>query len=94
MRALGYWVATAVLVATAGDIATAQSHGLDPLTRMVLVELYTSQGCDMCPAAEKTLGALGEQIRGIVLIAFYVDYFNDAWKDVFSDPLCSRRQMA
>ena len=94
MRALGYWVATAVLVATAGDIATAQSHGLDPLTRIVLVELYTSQSCDMCPAAEKMLGALGEQNRGIVLIAFHVDYCNDPWKDVFSDPLCSRRQMA
>jgi hypothetical protein len=39
MRALGYGVATAVLVATAGDIATAQSHGLDPSTRRVLVEL-------------------------------------------------------
>ena len=94
MRALGYWVAAAVLVATAGDIATAQSHGLDPSTRMVLVELYTSQGCDMCPAAEKMLGALAEKDRRIVPIAFHVDYFNDPWKDVFSEPLHSRRQMA
>ena len=27
-------------------------------------------------------------------IAFHVDYFNDPWKDVFSDPLYSQRQMA
>ncbi len=60
---------------------------------MVLVELYTSQGCDMCPTAEKILGALAEKDRGIVPIAFHVDYFNDPWKDVFSDPLYSRRQM-
>ncbi len=26
-------------------------------------------------------------------IAFHVDYFNDPWKDVFSDPLYSQRQM-
>ena len=61
--------------------------------RMVLVELYTSQGCDMCPAAEKMLGALAERDRGIVPIAFHIDYFNDPWKDVFSDPLYSQRQM-
>ena len=61
--------------------------------RMVLVELYTSQGCDMCPTAEKVLGALAERDRGIVPIAFHIDYFNDPWKDVFSDPLYSERQM-
>ena len=53
--------------------------------RMVLVELFTSQGCDMCPTAEKMLGALAESNKEIVPIAFHVDYFNDPWKDVFSD---------
>ena len=66
----------------------------DEPKRMVLVELYTSQGCDMCPTAERVLGALAERDRGIVPIAFHVDYFNDPWKDVFSDPLYSRRQMS
>ena len=61
--------------------------------RRVLVELYTSQGCNMCPTAEKFLGTLAEKNPGIVPIAFHVDYFNDPWKDVFSDPLYSRRQM-
>lgn len=61
--------------------------------RMVLVELYTSQGCDMCPAAEKILGTLAEGNRRIVPIAFHVDYFNNPWEDVFSDPLYSQRQM-
>ena len=61
--------------------------------RMVLVELYTSQGCDMCPTAEKILGALAERDQRIVPVAFHVDYFNDPWKDVFSDALYSQRQM-
>jgi hypothetical protein len=65
----------------------------DQTKRMVLVELYTSQGCDMCPTAEQLLGALAERDHGIVPIAFHVDYFNDPWKDVFSDPLYSQRQM-
>jgi hypothetical protein len=64
----------------------------DQPKRMVLVELYTSQGCDMCPAAEKMLGVLAERNHRIVPIAFHVDYFNDPWKDVFSDPLYSERQ--
>ena len=61
--------------------------------RGVLVELYTSQGCDMCPAAEEILGRLAAENPGIVPIAFHVDYFDRPWKDVFSDPLYSRRQM-
>ncbi len=65
----------------------------DEPARMVLVELYTSQGCDMCPAAEKILGALAERERAIVPVAFHVDYFNVPWKDVFSDALYSQRQM-
>jgi hypothetical protein len=48
----------------------------------------------MCPTAEKILGALAERDDRIVPIAFHVDYFNDPWKDVFSDPLYSQRQMA
>ena len=64
----------------------------DGSQRMVLVELFTSQGCDMCPTAEKMLGALAERDRRVVPIAFHVDYFNDPWKDVFSEPLYSQRQ--
>jgi hypothetical protein len=65
----------------------------DDSRRMVLVELYTSQGCDMCPAAEKLLGAMAERNSRIVPIAFHVDYFDNPWKDVFSDQLYSQRQM-
>jgi hypothetical protein len=82
-----------LLVAVAPD-RSASAGERDESKRMVLVELYTSQGCDMCPAAEKALGALAERDRGIVPIAFHVDYFNDPWKDVFSDPLYSQRQSA
>jgi hypothetical protein len=75
------------------QIATGQESARDVPKRMVLVELYTSQGCDMCPAAEKTLGALAEKERRIVPIAFHVDYFNDPSKDIFSASLYSQRQM-
>jgi len=81
-----------LLVTGAPDRAVSAAERDEP-KRMVLVELFTSQGCDMCPTAEKMLGALAERDRRIVPIAFHVDYFNDPWKDVFSDPLYSQRQM-
>jgi hypothetical protein len=91
MKLLGRTVSMLVALATSGT-AWAGERG-EP-KRMVLVELYTSQGCDMCPTAEKVLGALAERDSRIVPIAFHVDYFNDPWKDVFSDSLYSQRQMA
>jgi hypothetical protein len=82
-----------MLMAGGRDQAISAAERDEP-KRMVLVELYTSQGCDMCPTAEKILGALAERDRRVVAIAFHVDYFNKPWKDVFSDPLYSQRQMA
>jgi hypothetical protein len=90
------WFAALVIVSVSAGRVLAQDVPRDDLKseseRKVLVELYTSQGCDMCPTAEKVLGALAERDRRIVPIAFHVDYFNDPWKDVFSDPLYSQRQ--
>ncbi len=65
------------LLVAVGPNRAASADERDESKRMVLVELYTSQGCDMCPTAEKMLGALAERDRGIVPIAFHVDYFND-----------------
>src|SRR5262245_19963712 len=62
--------------------------------RMVLIALYTSPGCHMCPTAEYVLGAVAEPDRAIVSIAFHVDSFSEPWKKAFSDPLCSKRLMA
>jgi hypothetical protein len=93
MRVASGLLISAVLLAFVDQGAAGQEAGRGGPDRRVLVELYTSQGCDMCPAAEKILGALAERDRRVVPIAFHVDYFNDPWKDVFSDPLYSRRQM-
>jgi hypothetical protein len=49
MRALRYWLATAVQLAMAGETATAQSKGLDPSTRMC------SWSCTLRRAATRAL---------------------------------------
>ena len=93
MRSMSYCAILVAAVASGASAAFGQGPVRGEARRAVLVELYTSQGCDMCPTAEKMLGALAERDRRIVPIAFHVDYFNDPWKDVFSDPLYSQRQM-
>jgi hypothetical protein len=66
-------------------------------SKKVLVELYTSQGCNSCPSANDFLGELNRLGYGpdkIVPVAFHVDYFNEPWKDPFSSQDFSRRESA
>ena len=72
----------------------AQAPAPPEAERLVLVELFTSQGCNLCPEAEQLLGTLAGRNPRVVAIAFHVDYFNDPWQDPYSDRLHSERQMA
>jgi len=63
--------------------------------RMTLVELYTSEGCNSCPPADRWLSSLrsGSWQDQIVPLAFHVDYWNQlGWVDRFSKPAFSERQ--
>jgi hypothetical protein len=63
--------------------------------KRVLVELYTSQGCNSCPPASDLLGnlfELGDGADRIVPLNFHVDYFNQPWPDPYSDASYTRRQ--
>lgn len=62
--------------------------------KIVLLELFTSQGCSSCPPADKLLAeyALSGDIH-IIPISFHVDYWNRlGWTDPFSNHLFSERQ--
>ncbi|WP_374443719.1 DUF1223 domain-containing protein [Stella sp.] len=60
----------------------------------VVVELFTSQGCSSCPAADKFLAELAG--RGdVIALSFHVDYWNYmGWTDPFSRADNSARQRA
>ena len=66
--------------------------------RAVLLELYTSEGCDSCPPADRRLSQFRSQAEyagRLVPLAFHVDYWDRlGWVDRFASPLHTRRQYA
>lgn len=61
-----------------------------------LIELFTSQGCSSCPAAEAWLSKLKSDPglwKDFVPLAFHVDYWNHlGWRDRFASPASTKRQ--
>lgn len=61
-----------------------------------MLELYTSEGCNSCPPADRWFSALPQQgiaLQAAVLLAFHVDYWNQlGWPDRFSQARFSQRQ--
>ena len=61
-----------------------------------LVELYTSEGCDSCPPADRWLSAQFPAVdtgSHAIPLAFHVDYWDRlGWKDRFADARYTQRQ--
>jgi hypothetical protein len=82
----GCW-ALAVVPVGAVD-CSAKSAALSP----VVVELYTSEGCNSCPPADRWLSSLKSR-PGVLALAFHVDYWDRlGWVDRFADPAYTQRQ--
>jgi hypothetical protein len=57
-----------------------------------VVELFTSQGCSSCKAADAYLDQLAEQ-PGVLVLSYHVDYWDYlGWRDTFSRPENTERQ--
>lgn len=76
-----------ILMCSAIAAASAQAEPVKGV-----VELFTSQSCSSCPAADKVFGEVIKR-EGVLGLAFHVDYWNYLnWKDTFSSPESTRRQ--
>ncbi|MFI5158650.1 MAG: DUF1223 domain-containing protein [Sphingobacteriales bacterium] len=68
-----------------------------PDGKFAVVELFTSEGCSSCPPADKLLGQLNKDLgsQHVYVLSFHVDYWDKyGWKDKFSNPQFTSRQMA
>ncbi|WP_417624464.1 DUF1223 domain-containing protein [Paremcibacter congregatus] len=59
---------------------------------LVVVELFTSQGCASCPPADAILTELSQK-DDILALSYFVDYWNYlGWEDTFAGKDCTIRQ--
>lgn len=70
----------------------AQDSSSSPRQRLVVVELFQSQGCSSCPPAQANLNAIAGQ-QDILALSFAVTYWDDlGWKDTFARDVYTQRQ--
>jgi len=92
------YLAQLLLVAAAAAAAcNTRAEGAPAVwRRVVLVELFTSQGCSSCPPADafvRDLPALGFGRDRVVPLTYHVDYWDRlGWKDPFANPALTARQ--
>ncbi len=96
MKTISFVVASAVLLtgnshaANCGNISIAAQSGK---TSVAIAELYTSEGCDSCPPADKWFSTLNPRNGDAIPLAFHVDYWDSiGWKDRFAKPAYTLRQ--
>jgi hypothetical protein len=82
-------VATALAAGAAGATTCSASSAAQAPT---VVELYTSEGCDSCPPADRWLSGLKGR-TDVLALAFHVDYWDRlGWRDRFASPTYTERQ--
>jgi hypothetical protein len=87
---------TAIMICAVTPAQAAMCNAASGSTRVALLELYTSEGCDSCPPADRWVSALpsrGFDARRVVTLAYHVDYWNYlGWKDPFAQARHTERQ--
>jgi hypothetical protein len=90
---------TAMLCLAPFALAAPACSKHSPAHTVALLELYTSEGCDSCPAADKFVSGLrngsatGLNSDRLVPLSLHVDYWDYiGWKDSFAQHMFTERQ--
>lgn len=79
--------------AAAADCGTL--HVQSPPHTVAVVELYTSEGCNSCPPADRWLSRTPADPQRWIPLAMHVDYWDSpGWKDSFARAAFTERQRA
>ncbi|MET3981955.1 hypothetical protein ABIB62_004607 [Mucilaginibacter sp. UYP25] len=74
-----------------------KNHGVAGARGFALLELFTSEGCSSCTAADDLLAQIQKESPNepVYVLAYHVDYWDRlGWKDTFSDSDFTKRQYA
>jgi hypothetical protein len=65
-------------------------------SNVVVLELFTSQGCSSCPSADRLVNEVQTEFSdNVISLSYHVDYWNYiGWKDPFSKKTYSDKQRA
>jgi hypothetical protein len=77
------------------NASDADCRAASPDHSIALIELYTSEGCDSCPPADRWLSRIDDrqQATRVVALALHVDYWDRlGWKDRFANAAFTERQ--
>lgn len=87
-------ISSLMLISARNRAASAESIDISTSKGLVVLELFTSQGCSSCPPADALLAEYAEaHNEHIIPLSFHVDYWNRlGWADPFSNKLYSERQ--
>lgn len=93
-RYLSFALAGIALLVAIGFIPVKKTMHNTAKKGFAVVELFTSEGCSSCPAADETVAKLlSKNIENVYILAYHVDYWNKlGWKDPFSKAAYSQRQ--
>ena len=94
-RALSLALAAVAALLGHGAARSAEAcTATSPHVVVPVVELYTSEGCNSCPPADRWISTLKSD-PAVVALAFHVDYWDRlGWKDRFASPAFTARQSA
>jgi hypothetical protein len=80
---------------TSSEILEKDSTLNPNVEEVLLLELFTSQGCSSCPSADKLLNKTIADNKNVIGLSYHVDYWNYiGWKDPFSSKVYSNYQRA
>ncbi|NYS26319.1 DUF1223 domain-containing protein [Rhodobacteraceae bacterium 2376] len=80
------WISLVAATMLFSGLARAETQNV------VLLELFTSQGCAACPPADEMLGMLAAR-DDVIALSLHVDYWDYiGWEDSFADATFTRRQ--
>jgi hypothetical protein len=83
---------TVLALAAGAAAAIAARPAQAGAARPVVIELFTSQGCSSCPAADALMGEL-RKMPGVIVLSYNVDYWDYlGWRDTLASPEKSQRQ--